>query len=252
MSSIQINGVTVSFRLGRDEVVALDTVSLAVESGEVVCLVGPSGCGKTTLLNLVAGFLRPTKGEVLVDRQRVKGPGPDRAVVFQADAVFPWLTVRRNLEYGPRSRGHLNKEARGLIGRYLDLMGLRQFENAHPKALSGGMKKRVDLARAYVNSPSVVLLDEPFGALDAMTKAHLQTELMRISAVDEKTVIFVTHDIEEAIYVGDKVVVMTPRPGRVKEVIDVPYKRPRDQHVKADRKFPAMRSEIASMLGVEI
>ena len=147
MSSIQVNGVTVSFPLGRDTVVALESVSLEVRSGEVICLVGPSGCGKTTLLNLVAGFLRPTEGEVLVDRKPVRGPGSDRAVVFQSDAVFPWLTVRKNLEYGPRSRGKL-KDARDLIGRYLDLMGLREFENAHPKALSGGMKKRVDLARA--------------------------------------------------------------------------------------------------------
>jgi len=248
-SSISVRGVSVTFPLGSEIIVALDSVSLDINDGETVCLVGPSGCGKTTILNLIAGFLFPTKGAVAINGRGVTGPGPDRAVVFQADAVFPWLTVRKNLEYGPRVRGKLNNESRSLISSYLDLMGLRQFERAYPKALSGGMKKRVDVARAYVNRPEAILLDEPFGALDAMTKSHLQTELMRISVVDPKTSVFVTHDIEEAIYMGDRVVVMTPRPGEIKEIICVPFERPRDQSIKTTPEFQALRRGIGVMLG---
>jgi ABC-type nitrate/sulfonate/bicarbonate transport system ATPase subunit len=185
-SHISVRDVSVKFPLGDQTIVALDSVSLEISDGETVCLVGPSGCGKTTVLNLIAGFLFPGDGEVVINGRGVSGPGPDRAVVFQADAVFPWLTVRKNLEYGPRVQGKFDEESKSLISHYLDMMGLRQFEKAYPKSLSGGMKKRWTL-RAYVNRPEAILLDEPFGALDAMTKAHLQSELMRISVFDSKT-----------------------------------------------------------------
>lgn len=249
-SHISVRDVSVKFPLGDQTIVALDSVSLEISDGETVCLVGPSGCGKTTVLNLIAGFLFPGDGEVVINGRAVSGPGPDRAVVFQADAVFPWLTVRKNLEYGPRVQGKFDEESKSLISHYLDMMGLRQFEKAYPKSLSGGMKKRVDVARAYVNRPEAILLDEPFGALDAMTKAHLQSELMRISVLDSKTSVFVTHDIEEAIYMGDRVVVMTPRPGKIREIIRVPFEKPRDQSIKTTSDFQALRREIGAMLGV--
>ena len=248
-AALGVNEVSVFFSIGAQTICALDDVSLDVRGGETICLVGPSGCGKSTILNLFGGFLSPSLGEVTIDGRPVDGPGADRAVVFQADAVFPWLTVRQNLEYGPRARGAFDDAARGRVEHYLELMGLGGFADAYPKMLSGGMRKRVDVARAYVNDPGVILLDEPFGAIDDMTKSHLQGELMRLSVEDPKTSLFITHDIEEAIYLGDRVVVMTPRPGRIKEVIEVPYPRPRDLSVKTEPGFQELRRHIQQSLG---
>jgi NitT/TauT family transport system ATP-binding protein len=246
---LALTDTSVFFGLGGQTICALDAVSLDVGHGETICLVGPSGCGKSTILNLIAGFLEPSEGDVRVKDRAVAGPGADRAVVFQADAVFPWLTVRENLEFGPRARGSLDANARTRIDHYLELMGLQGFADAYPKSLSGGMKKRVDVARAYVNRPEVILLDEPFGAVDDMTKSHLQRELMRLSVEDPTTSLFITHDIEEAIYLGDRVVVMTPRPGRVREVIEIPYERPRDLSIKTTEPFQALRRHIQAVLG---
>jgi len=246
---LALRDVSVYYSIGKENILALDTVNLEIAKGETVCVVGPSGCGKTTILNLVAGFLFPSLGEISLAGERVDSPDADRAVVFQQDAVFPWLTVRKNLEYGPKRRRAFDADARRRVDHYLELMGLEGFADAYPKMLSGGMRKRVDVARAYVNDPEVILLDEPFGAIDDMTKNHLQRELMRLSVEEPKTSIFITHDIEEAIYLGDRVVVMTPRPGKVKEVIAVEEARPRDLAWKTTNEFQEMRRHIQSSLG---
>lgn len=245
---IAVDDARVAFSIRGKQMTALDNVTLAIPAGRVIALVGPSGCGKTTLLNLIAGFLTPTSGKVTVDGKSITGPGRDRAVVFQADAVFPWLTVRRNLEFGPRiSRAH-DGAAADRVAHYLGVMGLEQFADEFPKVLSGGLRKRVDVARAYVNDPDVVLLDEPFGALDDMTKSYLQEEIVRLSVTEPKTSIFVTHDIEEALYVGDQVAVMTPRPGQIREVIDVPFSRPRPADVRTSPEFQELRRHIQQLL----
>jgi NitT/TauT family transport system ATP-binding protein len=232
----------------RREVVALARTDLEVAAQEIVSVVGPSGCGKTTLLNLIAGFDTPTSGQVLVDDQPVAGAGADRAVVFQADAVFPWLSVRDNLSYGPRMRGVRKRDWEPRVERFLRGVDLEEFGGAFPKQLSGGMRKRVDVARAYVNDPRVLLLDEPFGALDVFTKEAMQRSFLDIWAQEPKTVVFVTHDIEEAIFVAHRVVVMSPRPGRVAAIFDVPFSRPRDMTLRADPAFQGLRLEIARLL----
>ncbi len=248
-SAISVVDVTKRFSSGGGrEVVALDRTGLDIESLQIVSLVGPSGCGKTTLLNLIAGFTLPSSGQVLVNGRVIDSPGPDRAVVFQADAVFPWLSVRDNLRYGPRIRGVARADYEPRVEHFLGLVGLREFATAYPKQLSGGMRKRVDLARAYVNDPDVLLLDEPFGALDAFTKEAMQRALVQIAAQEPKTIVFVTHDIEEALFVADRVFVMTPRPGRVSADIAVPFGRPRTMELRAEPEFQQLRLRITGML----
>lgn len=246
--AVEITDVVKSFASRAGAVVALDQTTLIIPPLQIVSLVGPSGCGKTTLLNLIAGFASPTSGSIRVNGEQVLAPGADRAVVFQAEAVFPWLTVRGNLAYGPRLRGIQRREYEPRVERFLNLVGLQDFAGAYPKQLSGGMRKRVDLARAYVNDPRVMLLDEPFGALDAFTKEAMQSALVRIAAEEPKTIVFVTHDIEEALFVGDRVVVMSPRPGRVSADITVPFPRPRTIELRADPDFQRMRLQITGML----
>jgi NitT/TauT family transport system ATP-binding protein len=249
VTAIAIRAVEKRFRTRGGEVVALSQTDLEIEPHEIVSIVGPSGCGKTTLLNMVAGFAEPTRGEVLADGRPVTGPGADRAVVFQADAVFPWLTVRDNLSYGPRIRGVPRSVWAPQVDRFLTTVDLVDFADAYPKQLSGGMRKRVDLARAYANDPEVLLLDEPFGALDVFTKEAMQQSLLAIWEEVPKTVLFVTHDIEEAIFVGDRVIVMSPRPGRVTADVEVPFERPRTIEVRADPAFQQLRLRIAAILG---
>lgn len=250
MTSPAISVVDVGKRFAArgGEVVALERTSLDVEASQIVSVVGPSGCGKTTLLNLIAGFTQPTQGRVLAGGRPIERPGADRAVVFQADAVFPWLTVQDNLSYGPRMRGLQRTEWQERIDHFLPLVGLQEFADAYPKQLSGGMRKRVDLARAYVNDPDVLLLDEPFGALDVFTKEAMQQALLRIAADEPKTIVFITHDIEEAIFVGDRVVVMTPRPGRIAADIPVAFAHPRFLELRAEPAFQRLRLEIAGLL----
>ena len=245
---ISVQNASVSYSIRGREMVALDDLTLDIPAGRTIALVGPSGCGKTTLLNLIAGFLKPTSGTLTVDGKPISAPGRDRAVVFQADAVFPWLTVRRNLEFGPRVGKRRDASLQKRIDHYVELMGLGSFVDEFPKVLSGGLRKRVDVARAYVNQPDVVLLDEPFGALDDMTKSYLQEEIVRLSVTDPKTSIFVTHDIEEALYIGDQVAVMTSRPGRMRELIDVPFPRPRPADVRTSPEFQELRRHIQRLL----
>jgi NitT/TauT family transport system ATP-binding protein len=200
---------------------ALDDINLEIADKEFVAIVGPSGCGKTTCLRIVAGFERPTSGTVSVSEKPVSGPGPDRAVVFQHFALFPWKTVRGNIDLGLRNK-NLSKERRdALIADVLNLMNLESHADAFPHQLSGGMQQRVAIARAYVLDPEVLLMDEPFGALDAQTRVVMQEELVRLARVNPRTVLFITHSVEEAVYLADRVAVMTRRPGRIKEIIDI-------------------------------
>lgn len=248
MGSIEIRSLSKVFSSSRKTTHALNETNLSIADGEFVCVVGPSGCGKTTLLNLIAGFLSPTSGEIAVDGRPVDGPSNERAVVFQADAVFPWLTVEKNVEFGPQVQGRLKRGESGDVAHYLELVGLAEFAKAYPKELSGGMRKRVDLARAYASGPKVLLLDEPFGALDVFTKEAMWIALKRVLKAEPKTTVFVTHDIEEALFLGDRVIVMTPRPARVHSVIDVPFGSERDLDIRATQEFQTLRTQIAHTL----
>lgn len=248
MATIEINQVSKVFHTARKRTVALDRTNLSVHDNEIICMVGPSGCGKTTLLNLVAGFLDATSGSITVDGKPVKGPAADRAVVFQQDAVFPWLTVENNIDFGMRMQGVSRAQRKERVDHYMELVGLKDFAKAYPKELSGGMRKRVDLARAYASDPKVLLLDEPFGALDLFTKEAMWMALKKVTEVEPKTIIFVTHDIEEALFLGDRVVVMTPRPARVHRIIDVPFGSTRDLDMRGGTEFQSLRLEIAHSL----
>jgi NitT/TauT family transport system ATP-binding protein len=249
MTAIAVRGISKRFesRLG-DDVVALQGIDLDVAPLETVAVVGPSGCGKSTLLNLIAGFVSPTEGEVLVGGRPVQGPGADRAVVFQGDAVFPWLTVRGNVTYGPRMRRVARREYEPRVQRFLDVVGLEGFADAYPKELSGGMRKRVDLARAWANEPEVLILDEPFGALDVLTKEAMQQALLGIVAEEPKTTLLITHDIEEAVFVADRVIAMSPRPGRIVAEVPVPFARPRRADLRAEPEFQQLRMRILNLL----
>lgn len=222
-------------------VVALHRVQLRVEAREFVCVLGPSGCGKSTLLNLVAGFERPTSGRVVFDGQDVAGPGPDRGVVFQEHTLFPWLTAAENVEFGLRNLGVPPGERRVLVRDSLALVGLDGFAQARPYQLSGGMKQRVALARVLAMGPKALLLDEPFGALDALARTRLQDELIRIWETDKRTVVFVTHNVDEAAYLADRVVLMGPAPRSIRGEIRVALSRPRD------RTSPDMREVVLAL-----
>lgn len=216
-----------SYPVGNDRHTVLDGVNLRLHEGEFVCLLGPSGCGKTTLLNCIAGFVVVDDGTIEVSGRTVDGPGADRGVVFQDHALFPWFTVRDNVEMGPRLRGASRVERRHISDRYLDLVGLVDKASLYPGQLSGGMKQRVGIARALANAPRVLLMDEPFGALDAMTRQQMQRDLLEIWQTERKTVVFVTHDVQEAAYLADRIVVMAAKPGRIRAVVNVSIPRPR-------------------------
>ena len=246
---IELLGVSKTFTTPQGAVAALDETSLQIATNEIVCIVGPSGCGKSTLLNLVAGFIAPSAGAVLVDGAVVPGPGAERAVVFQQDSVFPWLTVEQNLAYGPVARKVPAAEVSQIVERLLSLVGLAEYRDLFPLQLSGGMKKRVDLARAYANKPAILLMDEPFGALDVLTREEMQIELLRLWQEEALTILFVTHDIEEAIFIGDRVVVMTPRPASVAADVAVPLGRELDPRRKTSAAFQALRQQLMDILG---
>ncbi|MBI3375896.1 MAG: ABC transporter ATP-binding protein [Betaproteobacteria bacterium] len=221
MSEIVFDRVTRTFERDGQPVPALAEMSFTVREREFVAIVGPSGCGKTTCMRMAAGLEFPTSGSVTVGGRGVTGPGPERAVVFQQFALFPWKTVYENIEFGLRGKGIARGERAERIARQLELMGLRDYGSAYPHQLSGGMQQRVAIARSYVLDPGVLLMDEPFGALDAQTRVVMQEELVKLSRVNPRTVLFITHSVEEAVYLADRVVVMSPRPGRMREVVDV-------------------------------
>jgi ABC-type nitrate/sulfonate/bicarbonate transport system ATPase subunit len=246
---IQIQRVGKSFGAPGHATPALGEIDLGVAEREFVCLLGPSGCGKSTLLNIVAGFLAPTTGAVLVDGRPVSGPAPERGVVFQEYALFPWLTVTGNVEFGPLLQSRPAAERRQTVDRYLNLVGLRAHADKFPVQLSGGMKQRVAIARALANNPSVILMDEPFGALDAQTREVLQDELSRIQRVEHKTILFVTHSIREAVYLADRVVVMTSVPGRIKQVFPIKLPEVRDRFAP---EFTQYESDITRVVKEEV
>ncbi|GAA3206320.1 ABC transporter ATP-binding protein [Dactylosporangium siamense] len=243
---ISIRGVARTFPLQGKDFVALGDVSLDVADNEFVTIVGPSGCGKSTLLNIVAGLDHPTGGQALVGGQAVTGPGPDRGVIFQQFALFPWLTVRRNVEFGLRTAGVPRAERRRRAEHFIDLVGLTQFADALPKTLSGGMKQRCAIARAYAVDPSILLMDEPFGALDALTRVRLQEQLLDTWSREKRTVMFVTHDVDEAVFLANRVVVMAANPGRIVEVIDVDLPFPRTEEVRLGPDFSRLRNRVWS------
>src|SRR5689334_18176268 len=221
MSEIVFDNVTCVYERDGNDFLTLDNVSFKVNDREFVAIVGPSGCGKTTCLRMAAGLQFPTSGSVVVGGRAVTQPGPDRAVVFQQFALFPWKTVYENIEFGLRSKGADPAARRERITRQVELMGLQGYESAYPHQLSGGMQQRVAIARSYVLDPDVLLMDEPFGALDAQTRVVMQEELVKVSRASPRTVLFITHSVEEAVYLADRVVVMTRRPGRIGEIVDV-------------------------------
>ena len=244
-SKISCRGVRKVYpRPGEADLVALERTDLEVGDEELVCLVGPSGCGKSTLLFIIAGLIPPTAGQVEVDGQLVRGPHKSRGVVFQPDATFPWLDVRRNVEFGPSMAGLPRDEVRRTGQRYIDLVGLTDYANLLPRELSGGMKKRVDIARAIANEPDVLLMDEPFGALDAMTKQRLQDELLQLWERDRRTILFVTHDLEEAAYLGTRVAVMGREPNVIRSILPVDLPRPRTPAMRTSSEFQAVRREL--------
>jgi len=236
--------------IARQEVVtALDGIDLEIGGTEFLTILGPSGCGKTTLLNIVAGFDHASSGEVLLDGEPIHGPGPDRGVVFQEYALFPWLSVEQNVEFGLRERGVPRAERRERVRQQINSVGLRGFERRYPQELSGGMRQRVALARVLVNDPKILLMDEPFAALDAQTRTIMQQELLNVWSAERRTAIFITHNIEEAILLGDRVVVLTARPGRIKEMVDVSLPRPRDV---TSTDFNKTRRRVGTLLEDEV
>lgn len=256
MEKIKFDRVTKKFFVrdsrkkgGQHEFTAIQDINFSVKEGEFITLVGPSGCGKSTLLDLLTGLTSPTKGRILIDGREITGPGLDRGIVFQQYALFPWKTARGNVEFGLEAKGIQKNERKEMAEYYLDLVGLKRFADRYPHELSGGMKQRVAIARSLAFNPDVLLMDEPFAALDAQTRETLQTELLRIWQKTKKTIIFVTHGIDEAVYLGERVVVLTANPGTVKKIVEVPIKnRLDDADIKSNRDFVEARREVWNLL----
>jgi NitT/TauT family transport system ATP-binding protein len=247
---IAFDRVSVEYPSRRGPLRVVDDVSYSIGDGEFVAVIGPSGCGKTTMMNIVAGFVKPTSGRVLLDGKPIAGPGPDRGVIFQDYGVFPWLTVRQNIAFGLTLDA--NRVAAGerdaICDRYMALMGLTDFADAWPKMLSGGMRQRLALARAYAVRPQFLLMDEPFGALDAQTRTAMQDLLLQVLATEGKTVMLITHSVEEAIYLASRIVVMSARPTRIREEIRVPFTYPRAESLHETREFNELRSHVRDLV----
>ena len=256
VEKIRVERVTKSFLIRdeekngvKKEFTAIDDMDFAVNEGEFITLVGPSGCGKSTLLDLLGGLSKPTKGRILLDGREITGPGLDRGTVFQQYALFPWKTARGNIEFGLEAKGVPKREWKEQAEYYLDLVGLKQFAERYPHELSGGMKQRVAIARSLAFNPDVLLMDEPFAALDAQTRETLQSELLRIWEKTGKTIIFITHGIDEAVYLGQRVVVLSANPGRVKKIVNIPLThRLADADIRSNSEFVKARREVWSLL----
>jgi sulfonate transport system ATP-binding protein len=235
---LKINNLNKSFNVDGEELKVLNNINLSIKSGEFICIIGSSGCGKSTLLRIIAGLEGDYRGDVILNNKRITKPGLDRGVVFQEPRLFPWLTIRENLRYALLKKNNIklslqnkNKEEKNeTVEKHMKLVGLKGFENAYPHQLSGGMAQRASIARALVNRPNILLLDEPFGALDAFTKIQMQKEILRISEAEKATMILVTHDIDEAVFLADRIIVMSSRPGFIKEIIPVKLSRPRNRN----------------------
>jgi NitT/TauT family transport system ATP-binding protein len=248
---IAIDTASVVFGRGESSHLAVDRVSLDIPAGQFVCLLGPSGCGKSTLLNGVAGYVAPVTGRILLDGERITRPGPDRGMVFQQYSLFPWKTVRQNVEFGPRMAGKPRSEVAEIVKRLLGMVGLSAHADKYPNMLSGGMQQRVGIARALANSPSVLLMDEPFGALDAQTRALMQENLLSIWNQVGSTVLFVTHDIDEAVFLSDRVAVMSAAPGRIIADIDIDLPRPRDLDTLTSPAFMRLKKRCLELIREE-
>jgi nitrate ABC transporter ATP-binding subunit len=242
---LAIRGVTKRFAVGDDEVEALAPVDLAIPPGEFVCMIGASGCGKSTLLRIIAGFEEPTTGDVSIYGKAITGPGSDRGMVFQDYALFPWMTVRQNISFGPRQRQLPREEIERTTDEFIKMVGLERFADRYPNQLSGGMKQRVAIARVLANNANILLMDEPFGALDALTREQLQNELLQIWKRTGVTTIFVTHSVEEAVLLADRVLVMSAGPGRIDSDFRIDLARPRDV---SSPEFNALRRDVARRL----
>ena len=247
---IVFDRVSVSFDTAAGPLKVVEDVSFAITDREFVSIIGPSGCGKTTMMNIVAGFVEPSGGSVLLDGKPVGGPGPERGVIFQEYGVFPWLTVKQNIGFGLGLAANRlpADETAAIVQRYMGLMGLSDFADAYPKTLSGGMRQRLALARAYAVKPQFLLMDEPFGALDAQTRSNMQDLLLQVLAAERKTVMLITHSVEEAIYLSSKIIVVTARPSRIRSVIDIPFPYPRGESLHEQAEFGALRSHIRDLV----
>ncbi|AEF95907.1 ABC transporter ATP-binding protein [Methanotorris igneus] len=229
MAKLELINITKKYITEKKEILAVDNVSLSVEENEFISIVGPSGCGKSTLLRIIAGLEKPTSGKVLLDGKEVKEPSAERGMVFQQYTLMPWRTVLKNVTFGLEIKKIPKEEQIKIAKKFIKMVGLEGFEDAYPYQLSGGMQQRVAIARTLANDPEIVLMDEPFGALDTQTRAILQNELLKIWQKEKKTVLFVTHSVDEAVYLSDRIVVMTARPGKIKKIIPIELKRPRDR-----------------------
>ena len=247
---IRFDKVSVEFETAGGPMRVIEDVSFEVSNGEFVSIIGPSGCGKTTLMNIVGGFVKPTQGQVLLDGRPVAAPGPDRGVIFQEYGVFPWLTVRQNIEFGLKLEANRKPAAErtAIANRYMGLMGLTDFADHFPKHLSGGMRQRLAIARAYAVKPQFLLMDEPFGALDAQTRSAMQDLLLHVLESEGKTVLLITHSVDEAIYLSSRIVVVTARPARVRRIIEVPFGYPRTPQTQEEPRFAALRAEIRELV----
>ena len=248
---LQIQNLSKVYRSDGHEVVAIDEINLAIRSKEFATILGPSGCGKSTLLRIVAGLMKPSRGMVRLDGVAIRGPGRDRGMVFQSYTLFPWLTVMENIQFGLGLSRVAKAEQEQSARAFVEKVGLRGFEQAYPKALSGGMKQRVAIARALANNPAILLLDEPFGALDAQTRSLMQELLTQVWEDLHKTILFVTHDVEEAIFLSDRVFIMTARPGRIKAEIEIPLERPRSYELKATEIFLTLKRQALTLIREE-
>ena len=249
MSEISVENLSHTFGEGTpDALTVLSDISLTFTSGSFTCIVGTSGCGKSTLLKMMAGLFAPSDGRMTLDGELIKGTDRKRGMVFQQDAVFPWMTVAKNISYGPRLRGASSEEQKSIESKWTETVGLKGFEERWPRELSGGMRKRVDIGRVYANDPDVLLMDEPFGALDAQTKERMQSDLLAAWQQTQKTVIFVTHDLEEAIFLSDRVIVMSARPGRISHVETIDLARPRDNAMRLTDEFIQIKRRLWGLL----
>lgn len=246
--ALEVRGLTKHFDTPKGTVTALEDLSFRVHKREFTCVIGPSGCGKSTLVRILAGLETASGGEVLVDGRPVSGPGPDRGMVFQSYTLFPWLTVKENVMFGPRMAGNSSATAEGEARQWIDLVGLSRFENSYPNQLSGGMKQRVAIARALANQPKVLFMDEPFGALDAQTRGSMQAHLLEIWKNVDITVVFITHDLDEAVYLSDRILVLDANPGRFREMVEVPVPRPRGPGQFFEAPFKSARSHIEHLI----
>ena len=248
---IDVNDVVIRFGKGADTHLAVDKTEVTIEAGEFVCILGPSGCGKSTLLNAIAGYVKPSEGAVTVDGDTVHKPGPDRGMVFQQYSLLPWKTVYENVAFGPKMAGHSRTESGSIANTFLELVGLKKFGDRYPAELSGGMQQRVGIARALANYPSVLLMDEPFGALDAQTRLMMQESLLEIWRKFGTTVVFVTHDVDEAVFLADRVLIMSAAPGRIIEDVRIDLPRPRSTDMASTPEYVKARQFCLDIIKAE-